>query len=283
VTTDSNGTMSELLDYLPYGAARLDQQTSFNEQRKFIGETYDGSTQLSYLNARYYDGTKAKFISQDPVLWEVGLTSDGKNALANPQAMNSYAYGNGNPITNKDQDGRIAGVDDLIIGGTILAAAYAPQIASYAQSLLGPVGQAGVSQAFNSAKSGNYGTAAFQLFTAGEVPEAIVAKGLTLGQDFGKLGRVAENTAGKITGFFRESADVPYHGLDQSITKGVTPQLLLDTVKNPLVTLKQAGGNVLRLTDQAGVVLNRAGKVVTSYSQQYFLPHVKDVLNKVIR
>src|SRR5206468_11897830 len=60
VTTDSNGTMSELLDYLPYGAARLDQQTSFNEQRKFIGETYDGSTQLSYLNARYYDGTKAK-------------------------------------------------------------------------------------------------------------------------------------------------------------------------------------------------------------------------------
>jgi RHS repeat-associated protein len=35
-------------------------------QRIFIGEQYDAATQLSYLNARYYDGTKAKFISEDP-------------------------------------------------------------------------------------------------------------------------------------------------------------------------------------------------------------------------
>ncbi len=121
VLTDSNGSISELLDYLPYGSTRLDQQTGSapSEQRKFIGEQYDPASQLSYLNARFYDGAKGKFLSQDPVFWEVGLTSDGKNAMANPQAMNSYSYANGNPIINKDPDGRCPICVPLVVAGGV--------------------------------------------------------------------------------------------------------------------------------------------------------------------
>jgi RHS repeat-associated protein len=56
--------------------------------------------------ARYYTPTQGQFISQDPVFWEIGLSQDGKNALSNPQALNSYGYASDNPITNRDPQGR---------------------------------------------------------------------------------------------------------------------------------------------------------------------------------
>jgi len=34
VLTDANGSISELLDYLPYGATRLDQQTGSGTERR---------------------------------------------------------------------------------------------------------------------------------------------------------------------------------------------------------------------------------------------------------
>jgi RHS repeat-associated protein len=58
------------------------------------------------LNARYYESARGQFISQDPVFWEIGLSQDGKNALSNPQALNSYSYVSDNPTTNKDPNGR---------------------------------------------------------------------------------------------------------------------------------------------------------------------------------
>jgi hypothetical protein len=32
-----------------------------------IGEEYDSETEFSYLNARYYQGSRGRFMSQDPV------------------------------------------------------------------------------------------------------------------------------------------------------------------------------------------------------------------------
>ena len=77
------------------------------EQSDYIGQVYDESTQMSYLNARYYQGSRGQFISQDPVFWEVGITKDGQNALIDPQSMNSYSYGGNNPIKNSDPTGRL--------------------------------------------------------------------------------------------------------------------------------------------------------------------------------
>jgi RHS repeat-associated protein len=126
VATDQNDNLVQTLDYFPYGATRVSVSTSTNEKRKYIDQFSDDSG-LSYLNARYYNPTQGQFISQDNVFWEIGLTSDGKRALANPQYANAYAYSSDNPITNKDPSGRIAGIDDAIsfgVGGLINTGIY---------------------------------------------------------------------------------------------------------------------------------------------------------------
>ena len=107
VTTDEDGEVTQTLDYYPYGSQRI-ATGSFSEQRRFIGEEFDPDTDFSYLNARYYQGSRGQFMSQDPVFWEVGQTKDGKAVLKNPQSLNSYSYANGNPIVSKDPAGRAA-------------------------------------------------------------------------------------------------------------------------------------------------------------------------------
>ena len=54
VVTDSNGVVVETIDYFPFGSIRLDEKTSFSEQRKYIGQEYDEATKLNYFNAIYY-------------------------------------------------------------------------------------------------------------------------------------------------------------------------------------------------------------------------------------
>ena len=105
VMTNASGTVVQTNDYYPYGDTRL-STGSYSDQRGYIGEQYDASTNLNYLNARYYQNGRGQFLSQDPVFWEVGQTKDGWNVLADPQLQNSYSYGRDNPITNKDPKGR---------------------------------------------------------------------------------------------------------------------------------------------------------------------------------
>jgi RHS repeat-associated protein len=106
VVTDQNQNLVQTLDYFPYGGTRISNSTTTNIKRKFIGQFYDENTNLNYFNARYYSSDRGQFISQDPVFWEIGLSQDGRSALSNPQALNSYGYANDNPITNKDPSGR---------------------------------------------------------------------------------------------------------------------------------------------------------------------------------
>ncbi len=93
----------QTIDYYAYGDIRQNTKaTSFDIQRKYIGELYDDTAQLSYLNARYYNPSTGQFVSEDPVFWELGLTKDGAQAVQQPQAQNSYGYAGGNPIGRKD-------------------------------------------------------------------------------------------------------------------------------------------------------------------------------------
>jgi RHS repeat-associated protein len=71
VITNSSGAVTQTLDYYPYGSQRI-ASGSANEQRRFIGEEYDGDTDFSYLNARYYQGSRGQFMSQDPVFLLMG-------------------------------------------------------------------------------------------------------------------------------------------------------------------------------------------------------------------
>ena len=94
--------MIQLLDYYPYGSTRVSETSGgFNEGKQFIAQYADPETNLSYLQARYYDGSKGQFLSEDPVFWG----DPKKQNLQNPQDLNSYSYAAGNPIVRSDPSG----------------------------------------------------------------------------------------------------------------------------------------------------------------------------------
>ena len=121
VATDEDGIMIELLDYNPYGTERISWSSSSTDgeaeaAKTYIGEYSDDETSLSYLNARYYDPVRGQFLGQDVVFVNLGTQDKrGVMLLLDPQLMNSYQYGRGNPIAFEDSSGEfIETVFDLI-------------------------------------------------------------------------------------------------------------------------------------------------------------------------
>lgn len=114
VMTDSTGTTTSRYTYYPFGVVRNSfGTTTFNQPNQYIGQDRDQEADLSYLNARYYDGTRGQFISQDPVFRAIGNPSeiqrltkvDLNKVLMDPQALNSYNYARNNPIRYSDPEG----------------------------------------------------------------------------------------------------------------------------------------------------------------------------------
>jgi RHS repeat-associated protein len=59
-----NGAEPQSKDSYPYGSTRISQTTGgFNEQKQYIGQYEGPETNLRYLQARYYDGSKGEFLS----------------------------------------------------------------------------------------------------------------------------------------------------------------------------------------------------------------------------
>jgi RHS repeat-associated protein len=100
IVLDSNAAIVQTLDYYPYGQLRVNSGTDVS-RREWIGQIFDESSQLNYLNARYYQNTRGQFLSQDPMF----IGDPNKQNLTTPQSLNSYNYGEGNPITKSDPTG----------------------------------------------------------------------------------------------------------------------------------------------------------------------------------
>ena len=83
MATDEDGEVTQTLDYYPYGSQRIATGSS-TEQRRFIGEEFDGDTEFSYLNARYYQGSRGQFMSQDPVFLLIGDSTGRESDAARP-------------------------------------------------------------------------------------------------------------------------------------------------------------------------------------------------------
>ncbi len=106
VTTDSNADLEETLDYYPFGKIRIDNTvTGFKEKHKYTGHIYDTQTDLNYMGARYQDGKRGQFLSQDPVFLRVGSSKKDLIVLVDPQKLNSYSYAINNPIRYTDPTG----------------------------------------------------------------------------------------------------------------------------------------------------------------------------------
>ena len=101
-----------------------------------------------------------------------------------------------------------------------------------------------------------------------------VQRCIPIGKSFGKLGKVVENSNIKISSLSK-------HGFNRKITREISSQTLLNTVQKPLVLLKQSGGNYLYLTEQAAVVLNPSGGLVTAYSASTFDVSILNLLKRV--
>ena len=115
VVTNASSTEEQALDFYPYGERRINSGSDVSS-REYIGEHFDEETDLSYLNARYYDPATGRFLSLDPVFLAVGnqnqireLTQQRQaQILSDPQLLNSYGYARDNPISNSDPTGLVS-------------------------------------------------------------------------------------------------------------------------------------------------------------------------------
>ncbi len=123
VVTNASGTAEQRLDYYPFGAELLDDQTGdINQTNRYTGHNYDEETNQSYLGARYYDGSMGRFTSQDPVSQSIGApdliraktTLELEDYLRDPQGLNSYSYARNNPIRIVDENGEW--FEDVVTG-----------------------------------------------------------------------------------------------------------------------------------------------------------------------
>ena len=94
---DGTGAVVKSYDYDEFGVTTSTGDAFFNEVT-FTGSVADASG-LLYMNARYYNPTTARFLSQDTY---TGSASD-------PWTQHLYAYCNNNPVNMVDPTGHMAG------------------------------------------------------------------------------------------------------------------------------------------------------------------------------
>ena len=116
--TDATGHKLGLHAYWPFGEEWSPGTAQEASPLKFTGHERDadvtgGTAPLDYMHARYYGAGWGRFLAVDPVLGDPD----------NPQGWNRYAYCADNPILKTDPDGRVAAVDDIVVGAVIIGTA----------------------------------------------------------------------------------------------------------------------------------------------------------------
>src|SRR3989344_8441422 len=90
IQTDNLGNIKTKSNYLPFGK-ELSFSSIGKEKYQFTGKEYDYESSLNYFNARYYNPSSGKFISNDPIF----KPTEG-----------GYQYVRNNPLTITDLSGK---------------------------------------------------------------------------------------------------------------------------------------------------------------------------------
>ncbi|OOG50935.1 hypothetical protein B0E50_01720 [Rhodanobacter sp. C01] len=98
---DANGNITATYDYMPYGSQALGTPPN---GPGYTGHVNDPESGLVYMQARYYDPSVGRFISED----------QEAPAAGNAFNFNRYDYANNNPILNVDPDGRAGKIAYLV-------------------------------------------------------------------------------------------------------------------------------------------------------------------------
>lgn len=304
VVSDASGELTETVDYYPFGAVRHSVVTSGNtEQRKYIGQEYDAETELSYLQARYYDGKLGRFLSQDAVHLSFGNTEAIKQItgqelqafLNDPQSFNSYSYSRNNPVNLKDPGGEWWNpweyAKEKAESGLDYVKQQAQSVGNYAQNQWqswqanreDSNSEEYKQKQSEGLKYGNIyvGNDRYIGVTPGSMKSVgpTLVNGLKLGQSFGRYGQVIENIPGKIETLSDHAAARFFQ------RPGLSMDTIAHTVFNPLVRFAQPDGKTIGyLSDDAYVVLDKVtNKVVTWFSKDEFEHPIKNILNQAKR
>jgi RHS repeat-associated protein len=196
---------------------------------------------LTYLRNRYYDPQTGRFTQLDPI----GLAG----------GLNLYGFAGGDPVNYADPFGLCTPFPECL----------AQAIADWGASRGGAVGAialnagAGLNAAFEASGMNLAGRAGAEL-RQGDIAAGGLYAAMAFAPIPGRSGGRA--VAGKITGFTR-------HGLNQAISRdgvGVASEAMLGAVRSPVRVVGQSGGKVLYIGENASVVLNESGEVVTTWA-----------------
>ncbi len=109
VVDGTTAQIVELHDYLPFGEeipagmnGRSGLWGAAYPNQKFTGKERDGETGLDYFGARYLSSAQGRWTSPD---WSDKPEPIPYADISNPQTFNLYAYGDNNPLKNRDLDG----------------------------------------------------------------------------------------------------------------------------------------------------------------------------------
>jgi len=309
--TDGTGTLQKSYSYDAFGNEKNPSSTDVNPFH-YCGEYWDSETGTYYLRARYYDPAIGRFTQADthwnvanmiygdsPVKWNeqkadpndpLGLNTytyaPDFNAIM--QSGNLYVYGMNNPITYIDQNG------DVVISATVLFIAGSAALTGAIGGFVGnhianKKGVAGWKKVGYIAGGVVAGGAVGAVAGAVVVPAATAAGfgGISIttagvstvaatGTSFGTLGTLVANNGKQVIDWANTTA----HGIQRMAERGVT-QAMANTWVQTGKALRQSGGQILYITRQGAVVVNKAGQVITAYGSKYFDANMVEVVKKL--
>ena len=108
------------------------------------------------------------------------------------------------------------------------------------------------------------------------VTAAGVSTTVTTGTSFGKLGTLIVNNGDQIIDWSNTTA----HGLRRMVERGVTKDMADLWVRSGKA-LQQSSGQIIYITRQGAVVVNKLGQVITAYGKEYFDANMQEVVKKL--
>ena len=238
---------------------------------RYRGYYYSQDLGLYYLKSRFYDPVTSRFISPDATSY---LAPDVINGL------NLYAYCNNNPVMNVDPDGHwswsafwkgvgmvAVGVAAVVVSVATFGAATPAAIAAVAAV----TATAGTLTAVNGAATiveaaTDYNIVRDGVFQGNEAAYNTY-EGVTEG--IARVGTIVcgiWNMTNPIKGFTQ-------HGKQSALyhdNHGVNAKAMQNAVRNPLKVVNQSNGATKYVGKNANVILNQAGKVITTYAKNHY-------------
>jgi RHS repeat-associated protein len=230
VLTDASGEVAGTFSYGAYGEP-IGSTGSQTTPLGYAGQYTDAESGLQYLRARVYDPATGQFLTRDPL-----------EALT----RFPYAYAGNNPLNAIDPTGLWLGLP-IPSPGEIIDALN--PIKYYEEEI--EAIENGCSY-WDAVSHGLQGAAVLATDAAGIGALARGAASLVVGEGVG----------GEIAGYTE-------HGLQQVLTRdgvGVAEQAMQDAVGRPLEVIPQVGGKIKYVGENATVILNEDGEVVTAWA-----------------